>query len=98
MTMTEPTDVDNDPALTSRRRFLREGGALVGGTVMAGGIPRTEALAAGDNSHKLPPQRPGRIKNPRRPMGSQPHWNPSPFRENDPQNIPQKFPHNTSPC
>ena len=25
--MTEPTEVDNDLAITSRRRFLREGGA-----------------------------------------------------------------------
>jgi len=29
--MTEPTDVDNDVVVASRRRFLREGCALVGG-------------------------------------------------------------------
>jgi sulfane dehydrogenase subunit SoxC len=29
--MTEPTDIGENPAVTSRRRFLREGSALVGG-------------------------------------------------------------------
>ena len=33
--MTEPADPDNDP-VTSRRRFLREGGALMGGAVAVG--------------------------------------------------------------
>jgi hypothetical protein len=36
--MAEPTDVDSDPALTSRRRLLGEGGALVGGAFMAGSL------------------------------------------------------------
>ena len=44
--MTEPTDVDNDLAVTSRRRFLREGGALMGGAVLAGGLAGSEVLAA----------------------------------------------------
>ena len=37
--MTEPTDSDNDLAVTSRRRFLREGSALMGGAVL--GIAQT---------------------------------------------------------
>ena len=43
--MAESTDLDDDPAVTSRRRFLREGGALMGGVVLANGLVG-EALAA----------------------------------------------------
>src|SRR5260370_39201213 len=42
-TMTEPTDPDNRPAVPSRRRFLREGGALMGGAVLAGGLAGSAA-------------------------------------------------------
>ena len=56
--MTEPTDVDDDPALTSRRRFLRRGGALAGGAIMAGGLAGSEALAAGGNADNMPPNVP----------------------------------------
>ena len=42
--MTEPTDVDNDSAVTSRRRFLRESSALMGGAVLAGGLAGSEAM------------------------------------------------------
>ena len=45
--MTEPTDVDNEPAVTSRRNFLRESGALMGGAVL-GGLAGNTALAATD--------------------------------------------------
>jgi sulfane dehydrogenase subunit SoxC len=55
--MTEPTDVDNDSAPTSRRRFLRRGGALVGGTVVAGGLASGKGLA-GDSADNLPPDVP----------------------------------------
>ena len=43
--MTEPIDVDNELAVTSRRGFLRESGALMGGAVL-GGLAGSEALAA----------------------------------------------------
>jgi sulfane dehydrogenase subunit SoxC len=43
--MTEPTDVDHDVAVASRRRFLRDGGALMGGAVLTGGLAGSEALA-----------------------------------------------------
>src|SRR5258708_3466274 len=77
--MTEPTDVDDDLALPSRRRFLREGGVLVGGAVMAGGLAGGEALAAGDNADHLPPNVPEWIKTPGAPVGSPPHGTPLPL-------------------
>ena len=46
--MTEPTDLDNDFAVTSRRGFLREGGALMGGAALSG-LAGSEALAATDD-------------------------------------------------
>ena len=90
--MTEPTDVDDDPALTSRRRFLRRGGALAGGAVMAGGLAGSEALAAGDNADNLPPNVPEWMKTPGDPMGSQPYGTPSPFEKGVVKNIPKDLP------
>jgi sulfane dehydrogenase subunit SoxC len=52
--MTKPTDIDKDIAATSRRRFLREGGALVGGAVIAGGLAGSEALGASESADNLP--------------------------------------------
>src|SRR5882757_6456890 len=90
--MTEPTDVDDDLALPSRRRFLREGGVLVGGAVMAGGLAGSDALAAGDNADNLPPNVPEWMKTPGDPMGSQPYGTPSPFERGVIKNIPQDLP------
>jgi sulfane dehydrogenase subunit SoxC len=47
--MTEPGDVEDDAGATSRRRFLREGAALMGGAVLAGGLAGSEAVAAAVN-------------------------------------------------
>src|SRR5258708_2087797 len=90
--MTEPTDVDDDLALPSRRRFLRKGGALVGGAVMAGSLAGGETLAAGDNADNLPPNVPEWMKTPGDPMGSQPYGTPSPFEKGVIKNIPQDLP------
>src|SRR3982074_1210008 len=90
--MTEPTDVENDLALPSRRRFLREGGAWVGGAVMAGGLAGSEAMAAGDNADNLPPNVPEWTKTPGDPMGSQPYGTPSSFEKGVVKNIAQDLP------
>jgi len=85
--MTEPTDLDDDlaldPAVTSRRRFLRGGGALVGGAALAGGLA---GQAAADASN-LPPNIPEWMKAPGDPMGSQPYGTPSPFEKGVVKNI-----------
>jgi len=90
--MTEPADVNNDPALASRRRFLRKGGALVGGAVLAGGLAGRDALAAGDSADNRPPNVPEWMKTPGDPMGSQPYGTPSPFEKAVVKNIPQDLP------
>src|SRR5258708_15199495 len=76
-TMTEPTDPDNRPAVPSRRRFLREGGALMGGAVLAGGLAGSDA-SAGTETDKLPPHVPGGMKTARDPLGGQPFVKPYP--------------------
>jgi sulfane dehydrogenase subunit SoxC len=97
--MTEPTDLDDDPAVnpvldsvldpgsdpavTSRRRFLRGSGALMGGAVLAGGLAGNAAADA-DN---LPPNIPEWMKTPGDPMGSQPYGTPSPFEKGVVKNI-----------
>src|ERR1700749_2000454 len=65
-TMAEPTGVDNDPDVTSRRRFLSECGALIGGAVRAGGLAGHETLAAADAAgvNNLPPNVPEWMKTP----------------------------------
>src|SRR5580704_11910859 len=90
--MAEPTDVDDDPALPSRRRFLREGSVLVGGAVLAGGLAGGEAKAIGDNADNLPPNVPEWMKTPGDPMGSQLYGTPSPFEKNVVKNIPKNLP------
>jgi hypothetical protein len=41
--MTEPTKIDDDNVVTSRRRFLREGGSIVGGAIISGALGGNEA-------------------------------------------------------
>ena len=87
--MTEPTDIDNDIGVTSRRRFLRKGGALVGGAVIAGGLAGGEALGASESANNLPPKVPEWMKTPGDPMGSQLYGTPSPFENGVIKNIPK---------
>src|ERR1017187_4598588 len=89
--MTEPTDLENDPVVTSRRRFLRESGALMGGAVL-GGLAGSEALAATANADNLPPNIPEWMKAPGDPMGSQLYGTPSPFEKSVVKNIPKNLP------
>jgi sulfane dehydrogenase subunit SoxC len=86
--MTEPTDIGNDPVVTSRRRFLREGSALMGGAVL-GGLAGSEASTATANTDNLPPNVPEWMKTPGDPMGSQLYGTPSPFEKNVIKNIPK---------
>src|SRR5258706_16142071 len=90
--MTEPIDTDKDIAETSRRRFLRDGGALEGGAVIAGGLGGSQALAAAANACKPPPNVPEGMKTPGDPMGSQPYGAPSPFQKDVVKNIPKNLP------
>src|SRR3979411_828438 len=90
--MTEPTDIDTRVAATSRRRFLREGGALIGGAVIAGGLTGRQALAATEPADNLPPNVPEWMKTPGDPMGSQLYGTPSPFEKNVVKNIPKSLP------
>src|SRR4051794_33001845 len=90
-TMSEPTDPGNDSDPRSRRRFLREGGTLIGGAVLASGLVAGEVpatAAAGDN---LPPNVPEWMKAPGDPLGSQPYGTPSPFEKNVVRNIPKNL-------
>jgi hypothetical protein len=91
--MTAPTGVDNDPDVTSRRRFLRECGALMGGAVLAGGLAGQETLAAADAAgvNNLPPNVPEWMKTPGDPMGGQLYGTPSPFEKDVIKNIPQNL-------
>src|SRR6201984_3146559 len=90
--MTEPDDVEDDARATSRRRFLREGAALMGGAVLAGGLASSEAVAATVNANNLPPNVPEWMKAPGDPMGSQLYGEPSPFEKNVIKNIPKNLP------
>ncbi len=90
--MAEPIDIDKDIAATSRRRFLRQGGALVGGAVITGGLGGSQALAATANADNLPPNVPEWMKTPGDPMGSQPYGTPSPFEKDVVKNIPKNLP------
>jgi sulfane dehydrogenase subunit SoxC len=90
--MTDPTDIGKGLAITSRRRFLREGGALVGGAVVAGGLAGSEASAATENAGNLPPNVPEWMKTPGDPMGSQLYGTPSPFEKDVIKNIAKDLP------
>ena len=89
--MTEPADVDNDVVVASRRRFLRDGGALMGGAVLAGGLAGSEALAAADaaGASNVPPNVPEWMKAPGDPVGSQLYGTPSPFEKGVVRNVPK---------
>jgi len=89
--MTESTDLDDDRAVTSRRRFLRESGALMGGAVVAGLADGT-AIAAEPGSENAPPNVPEWMKAPGDPMGSQLYGTPSPFEKNVVKNISKNLP------
>jgi sulfane dehydrogenase subunit SoxC len=85
--MTEPTDIDKGPAVTSRPRFLREG-ALAGGAALAAGITnKAVAESAAPNVDNLPPNVPEWMKTPGDPMGSQLYGTPSPFEKDVVKNI-----------
>jgi len=90
--MTEPIKIDQAAAVTSRRRFLRGGSALLGGTVIASGLAGGEAPAASESSDNLPPNVPEWMKRPGDPMGSQPYGTPSRFEKNVIKNIPKDLP------
>src|SRR6266436_1190609 len=87
--MNKPTDIDRNIVPTSRRRFLRNGSALVGGAVIAGGLAGGEALGASESAHNLPPNVPEWMKTPGDPMGSQLYGTPSPFEKGVIKNIPK---------
>ena len=90
--MTKPTDIGRNVTSASRRRFLREGGALLGGAVIAGGLAGHEARAATENTANLPPNVPEWMKTPGDPMGSQPYGAPSPFEKDVIKNISKTLP------
>ena len=90
--MTKPTDIDKNVTSASRRRFLREGGALLGGAVIAGGLAGREACAASENTANLPPNVPEWMMTPGDPMGSQPYGTPSPFEKDVIKNISKTLP------
>jgi len=89
--ISKPTDTGKRLVATSRRRFLREGSALVGGAaVVAGGLAGSKASAA-ENAENLPPNVPQWMKTPGDPMGSQPYGTPSTFEKDVVKNIPKNL-------
>jgi sulfane dehydrogenase subunit SoxC len=88
--MTERADTGKDVAVRSRRRFLREGGALMGSAVVAGGLAR-EASAATKDADNLPPNVPEWMKTPGDPMGSQLYGTPSPFEKDVVKYVPKNL-------
>src|SRR6202166_1620383 len=91
-TMTGSADIGKGLVATSRRRFLRESGAWVGGTVVAGSLAGSKASAATENAENLPPNIPEWMKTPGDPMGSQLYGKPSPFEKDVVKNIPKDLP------
>src|SRR3984893_2392794 len=89
--MTKPTDIDKDIAPTSRRRFLRDGGALLGGAVIAGGLAANDPLGASESADNLPPNVPEWMKTPGDPVGSQLYGAPSLFEKGVIKNIPKNL-------
>jgi len=86
--MTRQSNADNDPAVRSRRRFLRDG-AVIGGAVVAGGLGAGEARAA--DADNLPPSVPEWMKTPGDATGSQLYGTPSSFEKNVVKNIPKNL-------
>ena len=91
--MTIPMDAKDDLDAPSRRRFLRETGALMGGAVV-GRLASGEALAASDTvgAGNLPPDIPEWMKTPGEAMGSQPYGTPSRFEHGVVKNISKTLP------
>src|SRR5436305_8488853 len=86
--MTGKADDDIDPAVPSRRSFLRDS-ALMGGAIVTGGVAAVEApAAAASPDDNLPPNIPEWMKAPGEPMGSQLYGTPSPFEKRVVKNIP----------
>src|SRR3981081_1135797 len=90
--MTGPTDTGKGLAVTSRRRFLRKGGALVGGAVVMGSVFAARQASAATENANLPPNVPEWMKTPGDPMGSQLYGTPSPFEKDVVKNIPKNLP------
>jgi sulfane dehydrogenase subunit SoxC len=91
--MTEPTDFENELPVPSRRKFLRESGALMGGAILGGiasGAGHAAAEAAGADN--LPPNIPEWMKTPGDAVGSQLYGTPSPFEQGLVKNIPKNLP------
>jgi len=86
--MTKP-NVDNGVGVASRRRFLREGSALMGGAVLAGGLASGEAAADAATADNVPPNVPEWMKSPGDPVGSQLYGTPSTFEKGVVRNVPK---------
>src|SRR2546430_17375198 len=90
--MTEPTESGEDLTATSRRRFLREGGAVLGGAVVPGGLGGSKLSAATEDSENLPPNVPAWVKTPGDPMGTQLYGTPSPLEKGVGKNMARNLP------
>jgi sulfane dehydrogenase subunit SoxC len=88
--MTTRQSKDSVRRVTSRRHFLRDGSALMGGA-LAGSLAGGEAMAAETGADNLPPNVPEWMKSPGDPMGSQLYGTPSPFEKNVVKNIPKNL-------
>jgi sulfane dehydrogenase subunit SoxC len=88
--MTTRQAKDSVRRVTSRRHFLRDGSALMGGA-LAGSLAGGEAMAAETGADNLPPNVPEWMKSPGDPMGSQLYGTPSPFEKNVVKNIPKNL-------
>jgi sulfane dehydrogenase subunit SoxC len=91
--MTAPTNADDELPVPSRRHFLRESGALMGGAIL-GGLASGEVRAATDatGADNLPPNIPEWMKTPGDAMGSQLYGTPSSFEKGVVKNIPKNLP------
>ena len=84
--MTEPRDADGKTAVTSRRRFLREG-TLAGGAVLTGGIAGKAVAESAADAGNLPPDIPEWMKAPGDPTGGQLYGAPSSYEKAVVKNI-----------
>ncbi len=79
------------PLSSSRRKFLRDGGTVVGGALAAGLTGETAARAA-TATDNLPPNIPEWMKAPGDPVGSQLYGTPSVFEKGVTRNVPKNAP------